>query len=936
MNRTLIILIFLFNLLSCFFSPQSVLAATSGSSSATSYSFQRKTWYDGSRYWQAFNANSQIEFWYSTDGSSWTENTNARISVNTSDFSIEADSSNVFIAYTNGYDIETRSGSSYPGTGFSWSSAATACNGSSSSDTFSYPTLSRDSNNKIWLNSRHFYEKTFSSNNPTVDGYVSKNDMSAYSLNTSATSFNIGLRESGMDYYDRGFVEWDISSIPDTATITNTTFKYNGYSHGTDARVYPMTSRPSTASNSTLWTDAGNGTTLASVSGFPVVGAGKTIGLGATGNSDVASKLSGDWFAIGLKSTNETSGTLSKIYSEEYASANPAPTLEVRYTLYYFESIQSSSANDITSWTSPFVLDYSANSNYYGLNTSVGVGSSANMYSVWIDGTAIEGKFYSGAGTTGWASSADSIGTGVTGLANSLSLLSDSSGNAHLAFIGVGGSAVYQERTSSWQSAVILDNNSGNKYPSISLDTAGSNGLYLFWTRSDDIFYKRACSDYTTWGSIQTLESNDTNNWLTTGYKDFGSGKIFALWTKGSGSPYTISWNSFSPTSCVSNAAPSAPQSPYANNSTAQTGQTTPVTGLTDHTPAFSAIYDDTNTSDTSSYYQIQVGSDSDWTSAEMWDSTKTSQTSCNENSRCSDIIYNGSTLQDGQTYYWRIKFWDNSDAEGSWSATQQFSMNQLPQVSNIVLNGNNNIALIENSSVGISWSSTVSDADGYANISTVAGKVYRSGVGSSCSSNNNNCYSVSSCSTSNCSGNSCTATCTANLLFHAEATSTGTTFASQFWQAQVTATDLNSETGTTVSSSTAVDILTLSAFDIGTTLFYGSLIPGDNTSNKITVVTNTGNQTINLELYGDDLCSTYPSCSGPKILVTNQQYSLNTFTYGSGETLTVSPVTVEVGLSKPNTSPSDSSKNIYWGIGIPVQKETGSYSSTITILAAP
>ncbi|MDP8231020.1 MAG: LamG-like jellyroll fold domain-containing protein [Candidatus Gorgyraea atricola] len=58
-----------------------------------------------------------------------------------------------------------------------------------------------------------------------------------------------------------------------------------------------------------------------------------------------------------------------------------------------------------------------------------------------------------------------------------------------------------------------------------------------------------------------------------------------------------------------------------------------------------------------------------------MWDSGKTAMTSTNENARCPDITYAGSALSmDSIIYYWRIKFWDNYNAEGVWCSAQQFT----------------------------------------------------------------------------------------------------------------------------------------------------------------------------------------------------------------------------------------------------------------------
>ena len=386
-----------------------------------------------------------------------------------------------------------------------------------------------------------------------------------------------------------------------------------------------------------------------------------------------------------------------------------------------------------------------------------------------------------------------------------------------------------------------------------------------------------------------------------------------------------------------SNDPPNAPQIPYVNNNSAQIGQTSPVYGLNDHTPAFSAIFDDPNASNTASNYQIQIGTDSDWATAEIWDSSKTTVSgTCNENSRCADVVYGGGTsLVDGSTYYWRIKFWDNSDTESSWSDTQQFSMNNPPQVSSVIINNNNNINLSENSSIGISWSATITDTDGYTNLATATGKIYRSGVGSSCTLDNNNCYSDASCDFYDCSGSSCTAICSANLYFLTEATSTGSTYASQYYQALIQATDIYTEVGSTISTSDSIDVNSMSAFNIGSSLVYGEVLAGsDSGSNNTAItITNTGNSLINLEITGDYMCTDYPACGAQSIEPKYQQYKLNTFTYGTGTTLSTAPTVVNIGISKPTQTPSNSFKNLYWGISIPSSQESGNYQGATTIL---
>jgi hypothetical protein len=126
----------------------------------------------------------------------------------------------------------------------------------------------------------------------------------------------------------------------------------------------------------------------------------------------------------------------------------------------------------------------------------------------------------------------------------------------------------------------------------------------------------------------------------------------------------------------LQNVAPNAPTNLLTE------GATNP-TGVGDTTPEFSAIFSDPDAADSGSYYQIQVNTNSSFTGTTMWDSTQTALSpNVSNGSRSQDISYAGSTLQLATTYYWRIKFWDNSSKgilSSSWSATAQFTMNAVP-----------------------------------------------------------------------------------------------------------------------------------------------------------------------------------------------------------------------------------------------------------------
>ena len=119
-------------------------------------------------------------------------------------------------------------------------------------------------------------------------------------------------------------------------------------------------------------------------------------------------------------------------------------------------------------------------------------------------------------------------------------------------------------------------------------------------------------------------------------------------------------------------------------------GETSPI-NVTDTTPEFSAIFNDPDTSDTANYYQIQVNTNSSFTGTTMWDSTKTTLSPVVANGvRSQDISYNGTTLPlNGITYYWRIKFWDNNNNEGTWSSTANFLTSGDPDQPSSLLTNN-------------------------------------------------------------------------------------------------------------------------------------------------------------------------------------------------------------------------------------------------------
>jgi len=127
-----------------------------------------------------------------------------------------------------------------------------------------------------------------------------------------------------------------------------------------------------------------------------------------------------------------------------------------------------------------------------------------------------------------------------------------------------------------------------------------------------------------------------------------------------------------------------------------------------------------------------------------------------------------------------------------------------------------------------------------------------------------------------------------------------------------------------------------MAAMSATSSITYDPLLPGDDTGvvNESTTITNTGNTILDLEVSGDNLCTDYPSCTGYQIAVGYQEYKTTAFTYGLGTALSATPTIIQLNLAKATTLPSNSSTTLYWGMGIPFPKESGSYSGANLLTA--
>jgi len=258
----------------------------------------------------------------------------------------------------------------------------------------------------------------------------------------------------------------------------------------------------------------------------------------------------------------------------------------------------------------------------------------------------------------------------------------------------------------------------------------------------------------------------------------------------------------------------------------------------------------------------------------------------------------------------------DNGTPLDSYSRVAELRLRFDPIVSNVTLNSGTQITLSPGGTTTVYATGTVTDANGYADLSSATGTIYRSGVGAQCTTDNSNCYkATSTCSFTDCAGNSCTVSCTANIYYFADPTDIGT-YIGEDWRGFISAVDAGGGYGT--STSLGQELLTLRALSVTSAINYGAVEVQSDTgaTDATTTILNQGNDAIDISVAGTDMTS-----GASTIPVSQQKYATTTFTYAvctNCGILSSTTSNVEVDLTKPTSTVSTVSDDIYWGIAIP------------------
>ncbi len=246
------------------------------------------------------------------------------------------------------------------------------------------------------------------------------------------------------------------------------------------------------------------------------------------------------------------------------------------------------------------------------------------------------------------------------------------------------------------------------------------------------------------------------------------------------------------------------------------------------------------------------------------------------------------------------------------------------PAFGPVTLNNGTPIILTPGTTTAVYATGTVTDFNGYTDIVRGTSTIYRSGVefGPSCIPDSNNCYvsntASTTCTFTNCTGNTCTLSCRADIIFHAEATDE-LPYEGEEWMANLEVSD--SGGGYDFAPASGVELQTLRYMTVDAAINYGSLAVTENTGsyNPTTTISNLGNVEFNVEVSGSDLTDGSSSI----IPADEQKFATSTFTYGSclmcSLVSTSTPVELSLGLVKPTAANPPVSAPIYWGIEVPL-----------------
>ena len=263
-------------------------------------------------------------------------------------------------------------------------------------------------------------DPTYTSNNPTLDGFVedaADNDTcdaspASASKTSTPTDLEVMVLEGAIaNDCLRTFFDYDTSSIPDDATILDSdlTIDVKFVNSARNADVVSLNTVRGSDTALTIWNQLSTGTVLVSNNAFITsTGDNISVDLGDTANSEIQAKLASGYYTFGIKYTDESFDDTrhqTDIAGENDAGAAPKPTLTIVYQTepppYAVTDLTSTSHTASTiylGWTAPY--SGSASQSIIGYQINRTTPYSANPSTVYVNDTGSIATTYNVTGMT--------------------------------------------------------------------------------------------------------------------------------------------------------------------------------------------------------------------------------------------------------------------------------------------------------------------------------------------------------------------------------------------------------------------------------------------------------------------------------------------------------------------------------------------------------
>ncbi len=251
-----------------------------------------------------------------------------------------------------------------------------------------------------------------------------------------------------------------------------------------------------------------------------------------------------------------------------------------------------------------------------------------------------------------------------------------------------------------------------------------------------------------------------------------------------------------------------------------------------------------------------------------------------------------------------------------------------------------------------VDFSFGIRDDNGDNDITNATGVFFHNSVTSGCTSDENDCYYDTTCTLGNVSSPGsgkladgqdefADASCQVTVYFNA---SDGA------WDVAGKATDAADEV-TFADASSSLNNPVLQGIDVVEgTIAYGTVAIGGTSPGQETSIGNVGNQVLDVQITGDDMCTDYDTCSGSTIAVGQQKWHNTTSDFDwDAEATDPGPWVLldtagsdsydetegcanrDIAVRENHSSVTGTNESVYWKIRIPDAQEAGSYTGSNT-----